>query len=92
MMNFDPTIHEKHGEDIENLYEMSEILEDYMIQNKKVYPNMDFYSAILLHALGVPTPLFTPIFAAARTAGWTAHMMEQLKENKLIRPASSIYR
>jgi citrate synthase len=83
---FDVTIHEKHDEDIDNLYEMSEILENYMIEQKNVYPNMDFYSAILLHALGVPTPLFTPIFAAARTAGWTAHMMEQLKENKIIRP------
>ena len=78
--------HEKHRGDIDNIYEMTEILTDYIIKTKKIYPNVDLYSAGLLHVLGIPTPLFTPLFAASRSAGWVAHALEQLKDNKLIRP------
>ncbi len=75
----------KHVEH-DNIYEMGEILANYMIEKKKIYPNVDFYSASLLHALKVPHPLYTPLFAASRAAGWVAHCIEQLKDNKLIRP------
>lgn len=55
-------------------------------RGKKIYPNVDFYSASVYDKLGVPTPLFTNIFACARVAGWTAHILEQLDDNRLIRP------
>jgi citrate synthase len=71
---------------IDNLFEMIEILADYMIKKKGIYPNVDLYSAPLLYALGVPPPLYTPLFAVSRCAGWVAHSVEQLKNNKLIRP------
>lgn len=78
--------HDKlHGE-IDNIFEMTEILTDFMIKTKNIYPNVDLYSAGALHALGVPTPIFTPLFAASRSAGWVAHAIEQLADNKLIRP------
>lgn len=78
---------EKHIEH-DNLYEIGEMIVDYMIKNKKIYPNVDYYSASLLHALGVPSALYTPLFAASRSAGWIAHCLEQLKDNKLFRPRS----
>ena len=78
--------HDAHREDIDNLFEMTELLTDYIINTKKIYPNVDLYSAGLLHVLGIPTSLFTPLFAASRSAGWVAHALEQLKDNKLIRP------
>jgi citrate synthase len=78
--------HEDHREDIDSLFEMTEMLTDYIIKTKNIYPNVDLYSAGLLHVLGIPTPLFTPLFAASRSAGWVAHALEQLKNNKLIRP------
>lgn len=65
---------------------MTEILTDYMIKRKHIYPNVDTYSAGLLHILGIPTSLFTPLFAASRSAGWVAHAIEQQSDNKLIRP------
>ena len=57
-------------------------------RGKKIYPNVDFFSASVYYTLGIPMDLFTCIFAIARTAGWTAHVMEQLKDNRLIRPQS----
>jgi citrate synthase len=53
---------------------------------KGIYPNVDFYSGIIYQALGIPTDLFTPIFAIARVAGWLAHWLEQLKNNRIYRP------
>ena len=55
-------------------------------RGKPIYPNVDFFSASVYYTLGIPSDLFTNIFACARTAGWTAHIMEQLKDNRLIRP------
>ena len=78
--------HEKHKGEIDNIYEMTETLTDFMIQTKKIYPNVDLYSAGALHALGIPTASYTPLFAASRSAGWVAHAIEQLSDNKLIRP------
>ncbi len=82
----DISIHQQHDLNIDNILEMTDILTDYMLKKKNLYPNVDLYSAGLLHALGLPTALFTPLFAAARSVGWVAHCIEQLKNNKLIRP------
>ena len=57
-----------------------------VLKDKKVYPNVDFYSGIIYDKMGIDTDLFTPIFAMARVAGWLAHWLEQLRENKLFRP------
>ena len=77
--------HNIHDE-VDFIIEMTEILNDYVIKTKGIYPNVDLYSAGLLHTLGIPTASFTPLFAASRSAGWVAHAIEQLKDNKLIRP------
>lgn len=78
------------GETIGNLkwFEMSEKIEEYVKKEKSLVPNVDFYSASTYHYLGIPTDLFTPIFAMSRVAGWTAHVMEQYSDNRLIRPVS----
>ena len=68
------------------IFEMTEVLTDYMIKTKNIYPNVDLYSAGLLHSLGIPMALYTPLFAAARSVGWVSHAIEQLSDNKLIRP------
>jgi len=68
------------------IFEMTETLKDFMIEKKGIYPNVDLYSAGLLHSLGIPMELYTPLFAAARSVGWVAHALEQLADNKLIRP------
>lgn len=67
---------------------MSERIEQLMHDRKGLNANVDFYSATVYYSLGIPTDLFTPIFAIARTAGWTAHVLEQLADNRLIRPQS----
>jgi len=68
--------------------QMSERIAELMLKEKKLHANVDFYSATVYYSLGIPTDLFTPIFAIARTAGWTAHVLEQLADNRLIRPQS----
>ena len=65
---------------------LSEAIEAAVRAQKGLYANVDFYSASLYRALGIPTDLFTPVFAVSRIAGWTAHVLEQLHNNKLIRP------
>ena len=67
-------------------YEMSRKMEEVMLREKRLNPNVDFYSASTYYALGIPTDLFTPIFACSRISGWTAHVLEQYKNNRLIRP------
>jgi citrate synthase len=67
-------------------FETSQAIEAAVRAQKGLYPNVDFYSASLYRALGIPTDLFTPVFAVSRIAGWTAHILEQLSNNKLIRP------
>jgi citrate synthase len=78
--------HPNKEEGIDNLFEVTDMIADYMIKEKNLFPNVDLYTAPLLHALGVPPPIYTPLFAVSRVVGWVAHMMEQLKDNKLIRP------
>ena len=68
--------------------QMSERIAELMLQEKHLHANVDFYSATVYYSLGIPTDLFTPIFAIARTSGWTAHVLEQLADNRLIRPQS----
>jgi 2-methylcitrate synthase len=70
------------------LFQISERVEEIMASEKKMYPNADFYAASAYNQCGIPTCLFTPIFVFARTAGWTAHIVEQQRSNKLIRPLS----
>jgi citrate synthase len=65
---------------------MSERIAQLMKQRKNLNANVDFYSATVYYSLGIPTDLFTPIFAIARTAGWTAQVLEQLVDNRLYRP------
>jgi citrate synthase len=69
-------------------FDITAALEEAVRSSKALYPNVDLYSASLYRALGIPTDLFTPIFAVSRVAGWTAHVLEQLANNKLIRPES----
>ncbi len=68
--------------------DMSERIAELMLKEKNLHANVDFYSATVYYSLGIPTDLFTPIFAIARTSGWTAHILEQLSNNRLIRPMS----
>ena len=55
-------------------------------ERKGLFPNADFYSALAYYLLGIPIPLYTPIFVLSRTSGWSAHVIEQLSDNRLIRP------
>lgn len=68
--------------------QMSERIADIMKREKNLNANVDFYSATVYYSLGIPTDLFTPIFAIARMSGWTAHVLEQLADNRLFRPLS----
>ena len=76
------------GADDNVLYLVSEAIEMTMWDQKKLFPNLDFYSASAYHFMGIPTPLFTPIFVCSRITGWAAHIMEQRENNRLIRPAA----
>lgn len=68
------------------LYTMSALIDDTMQKEKGLMPNVDFYSATVYHAMGIPTDIFTPIFAASRISGWIAHAMEQYANNRIYRP------
>ncbi len=67
-------------------FEMSQRMEGVVLAEKQLYPNVDFYSASTYYALGIPIDLYTPIFAVSRISGWTAHVLEQYRNNRLIRP------
>lgn len=71
------------------LYAVSERIEKVMWDEKKLFPNLDFYSASAYHFCGIPTPLFTPIFVMSRISGWSAHIFEQRANNRLIRPEAN---
>jgi len=72
-----------------DLYRKCRTIQAVVHKERKIYPNVDFYAAIVLNALGVPKEFFTPFFASSRIAGWTAHILEQYSESVLIRPTSN---
>jgi citrate synthase len=70
----------------EKLYKLSSRMEETIKSIKGLQPNVDFYSASAYYSLGIPIDLYTPIFAVSRMSGWTAHVLEQYRNNRLIRP------
>ena len=79
----------KEGTHNMELLEIAEEVEKVVhekLSQKRLYPNVDFYSGIIFHGIGIPTELFTPIFAMGRVSGWLAHWLEQLRSNRIYRP------
>lgn len=72
-----------------NLFEISHRIENIVLEKKGIYPNVDFYSATVQHALGIPKEFYTTMFAVSRISGWVAHILEQYRDNRLIRPTST---
>ena len=84
MKKYSLQLAEKRGQ--KKLFDIAEKIETTVKEKKGLFPNTDFYSAVAYYLLNIPIPLYTPIFVLSRTAGWSAHIIEQLSDNRLIRP------